>query len=116
MIFLRMCTVNVPPPQEQWPPLNPESDDTAWRKWRRSSEAYGRNAGIRDKGAEDRNRHLVTWLEFEALDINEALPFAEDSKHKDLQNTLGYLENYFVGEQNVIYNLAVQDERPGRQA
>lgn len=98
------ATVSVPPPLAQPPPLNPESDETTWRKWRRLFEAYSRVAGIHAKDPEDQIAALITCIGFEALDIYEALPFTKEADRKDLTKTLDLLQDHFAGQQNLIYN------------
>ena len=66
-------------------------------------EAYARVAKLQDQDPEDRIAALVMCIGFEAIEVYEALPFADANEQKSLETSLKLFEEHFLGKQNVIY-------------
>ena len=72
----KMSTTTIMVPTQS-PPLKPDADGASWRKWRTMLEAYACVAKLQDQDPEDRIAALVMCIGFEALEVYEALPFAD---------------------------------------
>ena len=97
--LMSTTTITVP---TQPPPLKPDADGASCRKWRTMFEAYAR-AKLQDQNPDDRIAALVICIGFEALEVYEALPFADAYERKSLETSLKLFEEHFLGKQNVIY-------------
>ena len=67
------------------PPLNPESDPAAWRRWRKLGEAYAVVTKFSKKTDEEKGATIVTLLGLTALDLHKSLPFAAESENPTSQ-------------------------------
>ena len=93
------------------PPLNPECNPAAWRRWRKIVEAHAIVTKLSRKREQERQATIVTIIGMAALDLYESLPFAAEDEKYDLTTTLDYLEDHFVGRANVSYERFVFNTR-----
>ena len=85
------------------PPLNPETDPAAWRRWRKLVEAHAVVTKFSKKTDEEKAATSLMLRGLATLDLHESLPFAVESEKSDLPKTLDCLEAHFVGNANVSY-------------
>ncbi|XP_062576513.1 uncharacterized protein K02A2.6-like [Saccostrea cucullata] len=76
---------------------------TNWRHFKRVWENYEIATGLKDKNNELRVATLLTCLGAEALSVYDGLKFNNDEDRKDIIKVLQVLEDFCIGQTNVIY-------------
>ena len=98
----QLVTVQVPqfaPP----PPLDPETDSAGWQRWKTISTAFSTTTKLATRPEEERTAMVISIIGLGVVDLYNSLPFANDGERADFTKTLEYLDEHFVGRQNVIY-------------
>ena len=85
------------------PPLDPDADKAAWRRWKKMFEAYAVLTKLGSKAKEERKATIVGLLGMNAMDLYDSLPFANDDERSEADKVIKYLDEHFDEERNVIY-------------
>lgn len=76
---------------------------TNWRHFKRVWENYEIAIGLKERNGELRVATLLTCLGAEALSVYDGLKFESEEDRKDIIKVLQVLEDFCIGQTNVIY-------------
>ena len=98
---------NIQPP----PALDPHADAAAWKRWKTLFEAYATISKLSERSEEERAATIVAIMGMEAIDLYHSLPFANVGEKANVSKVVEYLEEYFVGKRNEIFERYVFNSR-----
>ena len=84
-------------------PLDVRGGAPAWSRWCQLWNAHEILTKLSSKSKEEQIATFLTALGIDALDVFNALPFANEDEKKDLPGILKKMDDYFIGERNIIY-------------
>ena len=85
------------------PPLDVRDGAPAWSLWHQLWNAHEILTKLSSKSKEEQIATFLTALGIDALDVFNALPFANEDEKKDLPGILKKMDDYFIGEWSIIY-------------
>ena len=98
---------NIQPP----PALDPHADAAAWKRWKTLFEAYATISKLSERSKEERAATIVAIMGMEAIDLYHSLPLANTGEKANVSKVVEYLEEYFVGKRNEIFEWYIFNSR-----